>query len=175
MLDETPESCRLELYPRLLIHELLPFLAWFWRDLFNAFRVGMRAMELDRMQRSTRVHHLAHRLCQALGPFGLTFVPEDQVLANLDQRVREPAHRAVAVERVALELSGIRNVVADLDAGNGLQALEQRQRQPRVLVPQHADRPGPRHALPRLGEAVHRQQDRRPPGSDRRLDRAIDR
>ena len=42
---------------------------------------------------------------------------EDQILADFDQRMREPAQRAVLVERVALELAAIGHVVADGDVG----------------------------------------------------------
>ncbi len=88
-----------------------------------------------------------------------------------------PRDGAVAIERVALELSRVRLIVADLDAGNLAQGREQRERKSRVLVPQDADRPGPRHALPSLGETVHRDDDRRlarcKPGLHPALDRAM--
>src|SRR5581483_2271597 len=82
--------------------------------------------------------------------------------------------RAVPVERIALQLAGVRLVVADLDARDLPQGGEQRQRKARVLVPQDADRPWPGHALPRLGEAVHRDDHRRLAGLKPGLDGAID-
>ena len=53
-------------------------------------------------------------------PFGLALSSEDQILPDLDQRMRQAAQRAVLIERIALELAGIGHVVADLDTGNGL-------------------------------------------------------
>ena len=89
--------------------------------------------------------------------------------------MRQAAHRPVAIKRIALELARIRNIVANFDVGDGAQAFEQSERQSRVLVPQHPDRPRARHALPGLGEAVHRDKHRRLAGGDRRIDGLLDR
>ena len=105
----------------------------------------------------------------------LAFGAEDQILAELDEGMRQAAQRPVAIKRIALELAGIRNIVANLDVRDGAQAFEQSERQSRVLVPQHADRPRARHALPGLGEAVHRDKHRRFAGGDRRIDGLLDR
>ena len=68
----------------------------------------------------------------------------DQVLADLDDGVGEPALRAVLPQAVALELARIGLVVADDQVALGIEAVEQRLGEPRVAVPQHADVPGPR-------------------------------
>jgi hypothetical protein len=108
-------------------------------------------------------------------PFGLPFGSKDQILPDLDQGMRQPSRRAVPVERIPLELPGIGNVVADFDAGDGPQGGKEWERQPRVLVPQHADLPGANHALQGLGEAVDRDDDRRLSQSDGRLGGSLDR
>ena len=70
--------------------------------------------------RSRLREHLAHHLGQTLAPFGLPFGSKDQILPDLDQRVREPPQRAVLVERVAFELAAIGHVVAHGDARDRL-------------------------------------------------------
>ncbi len=108
-------------------------------------------------------------------PLSLTLGVADQVLADLDDGVDEAPAGAVLPEAIALELAGIGLVLADDQVALGVEALEQRPRQPRVLlVPQHADVPGPRHHLPALGEGMDRQQDRRRPAGKAGVDDAID-
>ena len=103
-------------------------------------------MQLDGMKRGAGgVKHLAQGLGQSSGPFGLSFRTEDQILPQLDQRMGQSARRSVPVERIAFQLARIGHVVADLDARNRPQRVEQRESEPRVPVPQDADRPGTGH------------------------------
>src|SRR5262245_61049943 len=119
--------------------------------------VGMRAVQFDRVQRIPGVaHHLGDRICKPERPLLLPVGSEDQILTHLDQRMRQAPLRAVPVKRVALELTRIGNVVANLYARDGAQGLKQSECEPRILVPKHADLPRTRRALPSLREAVHR-------------------
>src|SRR5262249_6664615 len=102
---------------------------------FRLHTMGVGAMQLDRMERTAKPHHLAQDLGEMLRPFGLPLRPKDQVLADLDQRMRKSALGAVPVERVALELSRVRRVVADHDTRDGPEAFKQGKGKPRVLVP----------------------------------------
>src|SRR3972149_11027761 len=113
----------------------------------------MRAAMLDRVQtapRIARAKHLAHHRSQTLRPLGLPLRAEDQILAELDQRVGQPAAGAVAVKRIALELAAIGLVVADADPRQGSKPLEQGAGEPCILVPQDGDLPTPPHPPPRL-------------------------
>ena len=89
-----------------------------------ALAVSVRAIALDGVQPRRKIaaaKHLAHHPGQTLAPLGLPFRAQDQILPNLDQRVREPPERAVLVERVAFELAAIGHVVAHGGARDRLQ------------------------------------------------------
>src|SRR5680860_1732144 len=141
---------------------------------FRAAWACVGAVVLDLVQAGLRAQHLRDDAGKVVRPFPLPFGVEDQVLAHLDQRMRKPTQGGVAVERIAVELSRIWNVVADLDVGNGPQALEQGQRQARVRVPQHRHTPWPRLTLPSLRETMDREDHRRLAGGDGPFDGAID-
>ena len=71
----------------------------------------------------------------------------DQILAHLDQHVRQPAPGPVPAHGVALELAGIGLVVPDAVALRP-EPRDQRQRQPPVVVPEDPDLPRPRAGGP---------------------------
>ncbi len=103
----------------------------------------------------------------------------DQILAHLDQRVGETARRRDVVDHVAFERAVIGLVVADRSraarsASRG-ERSQQRLRQPRVAVPQHADLPRPRGAAPERREGMDRHDGWRDARRRHRLDRLGDR
>src|SRR5205823_4017736 len=80
--------------------------------------------------------------------------------------MRQAMILAMGLDRkAALVAPRIGLVVADHQSGLGAKGGQQRPRQPGVAVPQHAGVPRPREAVDRRGEAVHRDQRRRPAGA----------
>src|SRR5262245_18157185 len=89
MADEPSEGFRLDLGPRLLIHDRLLLIGG--RAARALRSVGVRAMQLDCVQRAAGlVQHLAQDAGQSLRPFGLSVGTEGEVLPQLD----EPGPRA---------------------------------------------------------------------------------
>ena len=71
----------------------------------------------------------------------------NQVLAQFDQPVGEPAPGAVAIHAVADQRPGIGLVVADHQIGIGGKRFDQRPRKAGIGIPENADLPRP--AAPR--------------------------
>jgi hypothetical protein len=73
----------------------------------------MGSVILDPMQSVHRLEHVGNDARKVRRPFCLAFLPQDQVLTDLDQRVCETARRGMSVKRVTLELTRIGHVVAN--------------------------------------------------------------
>lgn len=76
-----------------------------------------------------------HDAAKTLAPGGLSCGVADQVLANFDDGIGEPALGPVLPQAVALELARVRLVLADDQVTFGKEALQQRLGEPRALVP----------------------------------------
>ena len=93
----------------------------------------------------------------------------DEVLADLDEGMGEPAPGPVAIEAVVLERPVIGLVVADDEVGIAGERRDQGERETRIGVPQEAGVPGPRPAAPDRRERMDRDQRRRPVARDRSI------
>src|SRR5688572_11355094 len=88
-----------------------------------------------------------HRRRDAVGPSALALGRADEVLAHLDDRVRETAARAVLPHTVAGELAVVGLVLPDDNVARLAQSIQQRHREAVVAVPEDRRVPGARHTL----------------------------
>ena len=122
------------------------------------------------------VQHAPEGALQPVGPFGNAVAGVDEVLADLQERMGEPAPLGMHRDRIAVLVAArIGFVVADREARLLPQRSHERQRQAGVLVPQHADMPGPLKALEHRREAVDREEYRCDPTLGEAVKQALDR
>src|SRR6185437_15726111 len=115
--------------------------------------------------RTEQKFSLAKRARQALGPPRLAGLVSQQILAYFDLDMRNRA--LLPVDRnsvVALVTGRVGLVVAHDRPALGAKQREQFVSEPCVPVVQDADLPRPVFAVEHRGEAVHRDEDRLPPG-----------
>src|SRR3981081_1667663 len=105
----------------------------------------------------------ADRRCQPSSPRARSLRRIDQVLAHFQRAMRQRPRLGVGGERVFVRITRrIGLVVADDKRRIAPQFGEQRLGQARIVIPEHADMPGPLEAVHLRREAVHHQHRDRP-------------
>lgn len=105
------------------------------------------------VQPGLRSKNLAQCLLKSLRPVTNAGIVSDQVLANLDKRMRESARCPVPVHAVVPERPVVGLVVADGQGSVPRQCLDERHRKPRVRsqrMPTCQGRGTPRHTSVKL-------------------------
>ena len=141
MSHQSSENGRFELFARALIHLLIP--GW-----------SQRSGKLYRGQTYLRQYVLDYIL-EASSKCARRVIICDEILPDLDQHMRQAAHRAVAIEAIIFEFSRIRLVVADDNPGF-LEHADHRPRDAAIAIPKDSYLPGPASTFPKRREAVYR-------------------
>src|SRR5688500_9741535 len=105
-----------------------------------------RRLESNLMQGGIAQHVLEHAMQDARPLLLPTFIG-DQVLADLEQRMREAQRFGMSLDGIAMAIAArVGLIVADHEVRLVGETPHQRHWHARVLVPQHADMPGPLEA-----------------------------